>query len=233
MQGLGGGGHADLHSLICVTAAAMPLAPTFWFTSFPPPRYSRGGLLESAFYMQVANALLPPLGEPPTRAAGCPSASTQAAASVAMAQRLPYSGPRFTCPALFLLPCVFHSKQSTAVHALEQKPRTTPPSPPSTSFSHADRSGGPALRTHRLPPCQNAGGGVGVGGQGVSIAASLMWLPIGRRLVQPCRHALPVLSSYDTGPCAAPAHPPLYWLAFPAPSGHDEPPAGAAALPAG
>ena len=26
-------------------------------------RYSRGGLMESAFYMQVANALLPPLGE--------------------------------------------------------------------------------------------------------------------------------------------------------------------------
>lgn len=27
----------------------------------PAPRYSRGGLMESAFYMQLATALLPPL----------------------------------------------------------------------------------------------------------------------------------------------------------------------------
>ena len=41
------------------TSAACLLLPSL------PRRYSRGGLLESAFYMQVANALLPPLGEQP------------------------------------------------------------------------------------------------------------------------------------------------------------------------
>lgn len=48
-----------------------PRYPAHWYQGSPTPtpsqlsccRYSRGGLMESAFYMQLANALLPPLGE--------------------------------------------------------------------------------------------------------------------------------------------------------------------------
>lgn len=129
-------------------AAGTPVqGMSLFILAFFNPRYSRGGLLESAFYMQVANALLPPLGE---SGRGCNARSCMVGPRTAAAAH--------GMPAMASLVPTEHGTLCNVPESCICKPSLCEAVPlPTPPCSHALRPGGPGVQPAHLTVRQDAG----------------------------------------------------------------------------